>query len=62
MSAGTAAPTAAPAKLGALQYLGYAAGDAANNLAFSMTSFFLLIYYTPTWWGSARRRPGRCSW
>ena len=28
------------------QYLGYAAGDVANNLAFSMTSFFLLIYYT----------------
>jgi hypothetical protein len=26
--------------------VGYAAGDAANNLAFSMTSFFLLIYYT----------------
>src|SRR3954452_8078241 len=33
-------------KLGAAQYVGYAAGDAANNLAFSMTSFFLLIYYT----------------
>jgi glucuronide carrier protein len=28
------------------QYLGYAAGDAANNLTFSMTSAFLLIYYT----------------
>jgi len=39
----TAAP---PAKLGNLQFLGYAAGDAANNLAFSMTSFFLLVYYT----------------
>ncbi len=41
--------TAAPAtarKLRPLQFLGYAAGDAANNLAFSMTSFFLLIYYT----------------
>jgi glucuronide carrier protein len=39
--------TPAPArKLGAAQYLGYAAGDAANNLAFSMTSLFLLIYYT----------------
>jgi glucuronide carrier protein len=25
---------------------GYAAGDAANNLAFSMTSMFLLLYYT----------------
>ena len=28
------------------QFLGYATGDAANNLAFSMTSMFLLIYYT----------------
>jgi glucuronide carrier protein len=28
------------------QYLGYSAGDAANNLAFSMTSMFLLLYYT----------------
>jgi glucuronide carrier protein len=28
------------------QYLGYAAGDAANNLTFSMVSAFLLIYYT----------------
>lgn len=27
-------------------YLGYASGDAANNLAFSMTSLFLLVYYT----------------
>src|SRR3954468_14336325 len=27
-------------------YVGYAAGDAANNLAFSMSSMFLLIYYT----------------
>jgi glucuronide carrier protein len=27
-------------------YIGYAAGDAANNLAFSMSSMFLLIYYT----------------
>ena len=37
---------AAPPRLGPLQYLGYAAGDAANNLAFSMTSLFLLVYYT----------------
>jgi glucuronide carrier protein len=29
-----------------VQYLGYAAGDAANNLTFSMVSAFLLIYYT----------------
>ena len=28
------------------QFVGYAAGDAANNLAFSMSSMFLLIYYT----------------
>jgi glucuronide carrier protein len=28
------------------QYLGYAAGDAANNLTFSTVSAFLLIYYT----------------
>lgn len=28
------------------QYLGYAAGDAANNLAFAMASMFLLLYYT----------------
>jgi glucuronide carrier protein len=28
------------------QFLGYAAGDAANNLAFAMSSMFLLIYYT----------------
>jgi glucuronide carrier protein len=46
MDTATAAPATAPPRLGALQFLGYAAGDAANNLAFSMTSFFLLIYYT----------------
>ena len=40
------ATAAAPPRLGPLQYLGYAAGDAANNLAFSMTSMFLLVYYT----------------
>jgi glucuronide carrier protein len=28
------------------QYLGYAAGDVANNLTFSLASSFLLIYYT----------------
>ena len=33
-------------KLRLRQYLGYAAGDAANNLTFSMASAFLLIYYT----------------
>ncbi len=36
----------APKKLRLPQYLGYAAGDAANNLAFSMASMFLLLYYT----------------
>jgi glucuronide carrier protein len=35
-----------PARLRLPQYLGYAAGDAANNLTFSMVSAFLLIYYT----------------
>src|SRR5690348_16930870 len=45
----TTTATAAPARsrpLGLSQYLGYACGDAANNLAFSMTSLFLLLYYT----------------
>src|ERR1041384_972435 len=42
----SAGAVTAPRRLGLTQYLGYAAGDAANNLAFSMTSFFLLIYYT----------------
>ena len=33
-------------KLRLPQYLGYASGDVANNLTFSMVSAFLLIYYT----------------
>jgi glucuronide carrier protein len=37
---------AAPAKLGTAQYLGYASGDAANNLTFTLVSMFLLLYYT----------------
>jgi glucuronide carrier protein len=37
---------AATKKLGLSQYFGYASGDAANNLAFSMSSLFLLLYYT----------------
>src|SRR5918911_558213 len=41
----TPAPTRAR-PLALPQYLGYASGDAANNLAFSMTSLFLLLYYT----------------
>src|SRR3954451_1726065 len=40
------APEERPAPLRLAQYLGYGAGDAANNLAFSMTSMFLLLYYT----------------
>ena len=49
--AATTTSTAVPArpattKLGLAQYAGYASGDAANNLAFSMTSLFLLLYYT----------------
>jgi glucuronide carrier protein len=35
-----------PQVLALRQYVGYGAGDAANNFAFSMTSMFLLIYYT----------------
>lgn len=35
-----------PERLRTSQYFGYAAGDVANNLAFSMSSMFLLIYYT----------------
>lgn len=33
-------------KLRASQYLGYAAGEVANNLTFQMVAVFLLIYYT----------------
>ena len=33
-------------KLTRRNYLGYAAGDLANNLAFSLQALFLLIYYT----------------
>src|SRR3954454_14294137 len=40
------APKERPAALRLPQYLGYGAGDAANNLTFSMTSMFLLLYYT----------------
>jgi glucuronide carrier protein len=35
-----------PARLRSSQYLGYAAGEVANNLTFQMVSAFLLIYYT----------------
>jgi glucuronide carrier protein len=35
-----------PARLRRREYLGYAAGEVANNLTFQMVSVFLLIYYT----------------
>jgi glucuronide carrier protein len=36
----------AASRLRAPQYLGYAAGEVANNLTFQMIAVFLLIYYT----------------
>ena len=33
-------------KLGKLSIVGYGAGDAANNLAFTTATMFLLVYYT----------------
>ncbi len=36
----------AASRLRASQYLGYAAGEVANNLTFQMVAAFLLIYYT----------------
>ena len=41
----TAAAETAP-RPGLRQYLGYAAGEVANNLTFQMVSVFVLIYYT----------------
>jgi glucuronide carrier protein len=35
-----------PAKLPRASYLGYGAGDMANNLSFTLASMFLLVYYT----------------
>ena len=35
-----------PKKLGKLSIIGYGAGDAANNLAFTTATMFLLVYYT----------------
>jgi glucuronide carrier protein len=40
------AESAAPGKLRRLSILGYGAGDAANNLAFTTATMFLLVYYT----------------
>ncbi len=46
-SAAAEAPLgAATLKLRARSILGYGAGDAANNLAFSLSTTFLLLYYT----------------
>jgi glucuronide carrier protein len=47
----SAATSAAPeprqaGRLSLSQYLGYAGGDVANNLTFSLASMFLLLYYT----------------
>ena len=42
----TALSRTSATRLRAGQYLGYAAGEVANNLTFSMVSAFLLIYYT----------------
>jgi glucuronide carrier protein len=39
-------PATGPRKLTVRNYLAYAAGDAANNLSFTMASFFLILYYT----------------
>jgi len=46
-STATAAPQSRQAgRLGLSRYLGYAGGDVANNLTFSLASMFLLLYYT----------------
>lgn len=42
----TGEAAAPPKKLGALSIVGYGAGDAANNLAFTTATMFLLVYYT----------------
>ena len=34
------------ARFGLIQYLGYAAGEVANNLTFQMVAAFILLYYT----------------
>ena len=47
---GGAAParpaSAVPGKLSKTSIVGYGAGDAANNLAFTTATMFLLVYYT----------------
>jgi glucuronide carrier protein len=42
----TPAGTSAPTTLSKISIVGYGAGDAANNLAFTTATMFLLIYYT----------------
>jgi glucuronide carrier protein len=42
----TASESTEAGRLGLSQYLGYAGGDVANNLTFSLASMFLLLYYT----------------
>ena len=44
--AATPAGTSAPTTLSKISIVGYGAGDAANNLAFTTATMFLLIYYT----------------
>ncbi|NLH70292.1 MAG: hypothetical protein GX454_08965, partial [Brooklawnia sp.] len=39
-------PPTAQKPLTITNYLAYAAGDAANNLAFTMAGMFLTLYYT----------------
>ena len=47
MATTTEAPARqAPHKLTVVNYLAYAAGDAANNLTFTMAGMFLILYYT----------------
>lgn len=44
--AATAAHEASQAKLPLRRFFGYGAGDAANNMAFSLAASFLTLYYT----------------
>ncbi|WP_413249736.1 glucuronide transporter [Sinomonas flava] len=46
MTSSTTAPAKGPGKLPLTSIIGYGAGDAANNLAFTTTVMFLLVYYT----------------
>lgn len=39
-------PDGVPGRLSRLSIVGYGAGDAANNLAFTTATMFLLVYYT----------------